>query len=255
MAVTLEQFIANLVQSGLMSAAEVEGFQQTFAGLPRGQRPADAQALARHLVQSGRLTKYQVQAIYQGKTKGLVFGEYLVLDKLRQGGMGVVLKAKHRRLGRTVAIKVLPAAAMKSPEAVRRFYREVAAAGSLDHPNIVMAYDAGEADGVHYLAMEFVDGKDLAGILNEQGRLPVGRAVDYILQAARGLLYAHGQGIVHRDIKPANLLVDKKGTVKILDMGLARMTGADRKSTRLNSSHVAISYAVFCLKKKTKRAY
>ncbi len=226
MATTLEQFVENLVQSGLMSAAEVAAFRQGFEGLPPDQRPADVQTLARHLVQAGKLTKYQAHAVYQGKTKGLLFGEYTVLDKLGQGGMGVVLKAKHRRLGRTVAIKVLPAAAMKSPETVRRFYREVAAAGRLDHPNIVMAYDAGEAEGVHYLAMEYVDGKDLAKVLNEQGRLPVRQAVEYVLQAARGLMYSHAQGIVHRDIKPANLLVDKKSTVKILDMGLARMTGA-----------------------------
>jgi len=226
MATSLDQFIDNLVQSGLMSAAEVAAFRQGFEGLPPDQRPADVQALARHLVQAGKLTKYQAQAVYQGKTKGLVLGEYLVLDKLGQGGMGVVLKAKHRRLGRLVAIKVLPGAAMKSPETVRRFYREIAAAGRLDHPNIVMAYDAGEAGGVHYLAMEYVDGKDLARTIGERGPLPVREVADYVLQAARGLEYAHQQGIVHRDIKPGNLLVDRKATVKILDMGLARLTGA-----------------------------
>ena len=175
----------------------------------------------------GKLTKYQAQAVYQGKTKGLVFGEYVVLDKLGEGGMGVVLKAQHRRMKRLVAIKVLSSAAMKQPGAVERFHREVEAAAKLSHPNIVTAYDAGEHQGMHYLVMEYVEGKDLAAIVKERGPLAVREAVECILQAARGLQYAHEQGIVHRDIKPGNLLLDKKGTVKILDMGLARIAGAE----------------------------
>ena len=139
--------------------------------------------------------------------------------------MGVVLKAEHRRMKRLVAVKMIAGAALKSPDAVKRFYREVEAAAKLKHPNIVTAYDAGEHEGVHYLVMEYVEGKDLAAIVKEKGPLPVAQAVDYIIQAARGLQYAHEQGIVHRDIKPANLLVDKEGTVKILDMGLARVAG------------------------------
>ena len=191
------------------------------------KRPKDVQQLAQVLVQHGKLTKYQAQAVYQGKTKGLVFGQYVVLDKLGEGGMGVVLKAQHRRMDRLVAIKVLSSAAMKQAGAVERFHREVKAAAKLSHPNIVTAYDADEHQGMHYLAMEYVEGKDLATIVKERGPLGVREAVDCILQAARGLQYAHGEGIVHRDIKPGNLLLDKKGTVKILDMGLARIAGAD----------------------------
>ena len=141
--------------------------------------------------------------------------------------MGVVLKAQHRRMKRLVAIKVLSSAAMKQAGAVERFHREVEAAAKLEHSNIVTAHDAGEHGGVHYLAMQYVDGKDLASIVKEHGPLEVRPAVEYILQAARGLQYAHEQGIVHRDIKPGNLLLDKKGTVKILDMGLARIAGAE----------------------------
>jgi len=221
MAVTLEQFVQHLTKSGLMSATEVISFQDT---LPP-PKPEDAEGLARQLVQANRLTPYQAQAVYQGKVKGLVFGEYVVLGKLGQGGMGVVLKAQHRRMKRVVAVKMIAGAALKSPDAVRRFYREVEAAAKLEHPNIVTAYDAADHEGVHYLAMQFVDGKDLGAILKEKGPLPVVQAVECIVQAARGLEYAHEQGIVHRDIKPANLLVDKKGTVKILDMGLARVGG------------------------------
>jgi serine/threonine-protein kinase len=224
MAVTVEQFIERLTQSGLMSAAEVSTFQDS---LPPDKRPKDVQQLARVLVQHGKLTKYQAQAVWQGKTKGLVFGEYTVLDQIGEGGMGVVLKAQHRRMKRLVAIKVLSSAAMKQAGAVERFHREAEAAAKLSHPNIVTAYDATEHQGMHYLAMEYVEGNDLASVVKEHGPLPVPQAVECVLQAARGLQYAHEQGIVHRDIKPGNLLLDKKGTVKILDMGLARIAGAE----------------------------
>lgn len=221
MGVTLEQFVQHLTQSGLMSATEVISFQDT---LPP-PKPRDAETLARELVQASKLTRYQAQSVYQGKTKGLVFGEYRALDKLGQGGMGIVLKAEHRRMKRLVAVKMIAGPAMKSPDAVKRFYREVEAAAKLNHPNIVQAYDASQQEGVHYLVMEYVEGKDLAAIVKEKGPLPVAQAVECIVQAARGLEYAHKQGIIHRDIKPANLLVDKEGTVKILDMGLARVAG------------------------------
>ncbi|MGA2035202.1 MAG: SUMF1/EgtB/PvdO family nonheme iron enzyme, partial [Thermoguttaceae bacterium] len=224
MSITVEQFIERLSESGLMSAAEVSKVQD---GLPPHKRPKDVQQLAQVLVQQGKLTKFQATAVYQGKTKGLVFGQYVVLDKLGEGGMGVVLKAQHRRMKRTVAIKILSSAAIKQAGAVERFHREVQAAATLSHPNIVTAYDADEHQGIHYLAMEYVEGRDLASIVKDRGPLPLREAAECILQAARGLQYAHGKGIVHRDIKPGNLLLDKDGMVKILDMGLARMTGPD----------------------------
>ena len=223
MAITLKQFVEHLTDSGLMSTEEVSAFED---GLPPEQRPSDVQGLARELVKSGKLTRYQVQAVYQGRTRGLVLGDYVVLDKIGAGGMGQVLKARHRRMERIVALKVLPTRTMKSPDAVKRFQREVKAAARLEHPNIVTAYDAGEADGIHFLVMQYVDGKDLSEIVRERGPFPVQQAVDCILQTARGLEYAHGEGVIHRDIKPANLLLDTKGNVQILDMGLARMDAA-----------------------------
>ncbi|MGO8751083.1 MAG: bifunctional serine/threonine-protein kinase/formylglycine-generating enzyme family protein [Thermoguttaceae bacterium] len=225
MAATLEQFVQRLTQSGLLSNAEITSFR-------RSHKPKDAESLARALVQANKLTKYQAQAVYQGKTKGLVFGDYRVLDKLGQGGMGLVFKAEHRRMKRVVAVKMMAGTALKSPDAVKRFYREVEAAAKLEHPNIVTAHDAREHEGVHYLVMQFVDGKDLGAIVREKGPLLVSQAVDYVIQAARGLQYAHEQGIVHRDIKPANLLLDKKGAVKILDMGIARITGVVEKDEK-----------------------
>jgi len=235
MAVTLEQFVANLIHSGLMSAEEVSAFRE---GLPPERRTADVQGFARELVHAGKITKYQAAAIYQGKTRGLVLGDYVVLDEIGAGGMGQVFKARHRRMNRIVAVKLLPAAAMRSPDAVRRFYREVEAAARLAHPNIVTAHDAGEHEGLHYLVMEYVEGRDLARVVGEEGPLPIARAVDCVLQAARGLEYAHRQGVVHRDIKPGNLLVDREGTVKILDMGLARMQSSEETTDRTGSERL-----------------
>ena len=238
MAVTLRQFVKNLVNSGLLSAADVSRFEES---LPSEKRPGDAQSLARELVFANRLTKYQATAVYQGKIKGLVLGEYVVLDRIGAGGMGQVLKARHRMMERIVALKMLPAKAISSPEAVKRFQREVRAAAKLMHPNIVTAYDASEHQGIHYLVMEHVGGQDMASIVREHGPLSVARAVDWTLQAARGLEYAHRQGIVHRDIKPANLLVDKDEVVKILDMGLARISQEPGASDTAGSERLTSS--------------
>ncbi len=223
MAVSLDQFTRQLIESSLMLADDV---QAVLAGASADQRPADGEQLARLLIRQKKLTKFQAEQLYAGKGKSLTLGNYVILDMLGQGGMGMVLKAEHRRMKRIVALKVMSATAMKSPEAVKRFQREAQAAAKLDHPHIVTAYDADEANGTHFLVMQFVEGTDLSVVIQRQGPMPVARAVGCIIQAARGLEFAHQQGVIHRDIKPANLLLDAKGTVKILDMGLARMDGA-----------------------------
>jgi WD40 repeat protein/serine/threonine protein kinase/Leucine-rich repeat (LRR) protein len=219
MEVILSQFIKALTESGLLSADETETFIES---LPPEKQPEDGAALAKELVRQGKLTKFQAQAIYQGKTK-LILGDYVVLDRIGQGGMGQVYKAEHRTMERVVALKTLPASATKSEKAVQRFHREVKVAARLSHPNIVTAHDAGESHGVHYLVMEYVDGSNLASFVRQHGRLPVDTALDYIIQAARGLEFAHKKQVIHRDIKPSNLLLDSEGTVKVLDMGLARL--------------------------------
>ena len=122
--------------------------------------------------------------------------------------MGTVFKARHRRMKRIVALKVLSRTLAADESFVQRFQREVETIACFSHPNIVMAYDADEAEVGHFLAMEYVEGEDLASLLAKRGSLSVAVAVDCVLQAARGLEYAHSQGIIHRDIKPANLLRD-----------------------------------------------
>ncbi len=220
MPMAVDTFITDLIASELMTAEQVRAFQEQL--LP-AERPESGENLARLLVRQGQLTKYQANVLFQGKGKALVLGNYAILDKLGAGGIGMVFKARHRRMERVVALKVLSAEAVKRPEAVARFHREVQAAARLDHPNIVAAFDADEAKGMHYLVMECVAGQDLAREVKDNGPLAVKPAVNYLLQAARGLAYAHAQGVIHRDIKPHNLLLDKNGTVKILDMGLARL--------------------------------
>lgn len=190
MPLTLKQFVENVSQSGLMEAGEVNSFCEN---LPPERRDS-VQDLAKLLVRERKLTKYQAQIIYQGKHQGLKFGEYTILDKLGEGGMGVVLRARHGRMEREVAIKVLPAKSLTNQQAIDRFYREVRAAAKLIHPNIVTAFDASEHAGSHYLVLEFVDGKDLSQILSESGRLPVAQAIECTIQAARGLEYAHSEG-------------------------------------------------------------
>ena len=161
-------------------------------------------------------------------------GPYKLLTKLGEGGMGAVFKAQHEHLEKLVAIKVLPKKAMNDKGAVERFRREMKAVGRLHHPNIVVAFDAGEFQGVHYLVMEYVEGCDLSTLIKKQGPLTLECATSYVLQAARGLAFAHSKGIVHRDIKPANLLVDGEGTVKILDMGLARLDDGSGANAEAN---------------------
>jgi serine/threonine protein kinase/formylglycine-generating enzyme required for sulfatase activity len=196
---------------------------------PPGHSPGQAAPtdMARDLTQRDHLNALRAADADQGQT--LVLGEYLVLERIGAGGMGEVFQARHRRMDRVVALKILPPKAMSSPELVRRFEREVKAAARLLHPNIVTAFDAGQEQGLHFLVMEYVEGRNLAQIVEAQGPLPLAEALDCILQTARGMEYAHQHGVVHRDIKPANLLRSAEGTVKILDLGLARL-GAARGS-------------------------
>lgn len=159
-----------------------------------------------------------------------LFGSYELLDSLGSGGSGSVYKARHTRLDRLVALKVLSPRLLSDARAVNRFATELKVIGKLEHPNIVRALDAGEVDGMHYLVMEYVDGEDLSQFVERQGRLTVRQACRVIRQAAIGMAYAHAQGLVHRDIKPANLLLTKKGRVKILDLGLAEFHTSGRSA-------------------------
>src|SRR5580704_10000214 len=157
-------------------------------------------------------------------TVGTRLGPYEVLAPIGAGGMGEVYRARDSRLGREVALKILPAAFASDPDRVRRFEQEGRAPAALNHPNIVVIYDAGSDGGVFYVATELLEGETLRERLAGHA-LPVRKAIDYAIQIARGLAAAHAKGITHRDLKPENLFITKDGLVKILDFGLAKQSG------------------------------
>jgi serine/threonine protein kinase len=159
--------------------------------------------------------------------------DYKLLKKIGEGGMGVVYKARHMRLGKIRAVKVLPQHLLDNEEVLERFRLEVENSGRLEHPNIVQALDAGEEDGVHFLVMEYVDGYNLDELIQKHGRLTVGAACEVIRQAAVGLQHADELFLVHRDIKPSNLMLTRSGRVKILDLGLARLIAEQGVASRI----------------------
>jgi serine/threonine-protein kinase len=155
-------------------------------------------------------------------------GRYQIISELGQGAMGVVYKAKDPLIDREVAIKTinLSLAQEEREEYEARFYQEAKAAGRLSHPNIVTIYDVGRTEDIAYIAMEYLQGRELRDILNDNRILPIGQVIDIISQVALGLSYAHEHEIVHRDIKPSNVMVIRDGHVKITDFGIARMASA-----------------------------
>lgn len=167
---------------------------------------------------------------------GDVLGPYRILSKLGQGGMGAVYKATHSKLDKVVALKVLSSQVTRLSDAVTRFEREMRAVGKLEHPHIVRAMDAGEIGGVHYLAMEYVDGIDLQVLVKSRGCFSVVNACKAIRQSAMALVAAHGAGLVHRDIKPSNLLLGKNGQIKLLDLGLALLADDVHTSADLTTA-------------------
>jgi len=160
------------------------------------------------------------------KVSNAILGEYELLEPLGHGGMGEVWKARHRRLDKLVALKLITTGRRGDAQARSRFLREMKAVGRLEHPNLIEAHDAGEQDGDVYLVMKLLEGKDLARLVRECGPLPVSQACRLLRQAALGLQYLHEHGLVHRDIKPSNLMRLPDGTLKILDFGLAHFSTA-----------------------------
>lgn len=189
--------------------------------------------LARELLRRDWLTPYQANQLLRGRGGELLLGNYLVLERLGEGSMGRVLKARHRETGLVVALKLMQRERLDHPRALRRFRREIRAAVRLRHPNIVAAFGAGRSGNNPYLVLEYVEGVTLAALLQQRGRLAVRNACEYVRQAALGLQHAHEAGLIHRDVKPANLLLSTAGVVKLLDLGHARLVEADQGSAAL----------------------
>jgi serine/threonine-protein kinase len=183
--------------------------------------PEDPVVVCKELEDLGLVTRWHCEKILQGKYKGFFLGKHKLLGHLGSGGMSSVYLAEHLGMKHKRAIKVLPKSKLGNNSYLERFQREAKAIASLNHPNIVRAYDIDNDKDTHYMVMEYVDGADMQTLVRKHGPLPYLVAANYIVQSARGLQHAHDIGLIHRDVKPANLLVNRQGIVKVLDLGLA----------------------------------
>ncbi len=227
---TVDSFLDVLRRSGLVEPDRLARFLSAHDLPPEAQAAGDSQVLSRKMVNAGLITPWQREKLLEGRHKGFFLKKYKLLQHLGTGGMSSVYLGEHVLMERRVAIKVLPKNRVEDSSYLARFLREAQAVAVLDHRNIVRAYDVDNDGDLHYLVMEYVEGRDLQQIVRETGPLPYRLVADYVKQAAEGLAYAHQAGLIHRDVKPANLLVDLHGVVKLLDLGLARFTEDDRAS-------------------------
>ncbi len=214
---SIDDFVTVLHKSGLVEPNRLEA---ALARWPDRSLPVPEE-LVGALIDGGLLTRWQIDQLLKGRHKGFVLGKYRLLRVLGIGGMSTVYLAEHVTLRSKAAIKVLPLKRVEQSSFLARFEREARHAARLSHPNIVRTFDLDTSGSIHFIAMEYVDGEDLHAKVKRDGPLEIRDAVDFIRQAALGLQHAHEEGLVHRDIKPANLVLDKRGVVKILDLGLA----------------------------------
>jgi serine/threonine-protein kinase len=235
----VETFVAVLKKSGLIEADRLQRSVAEFTA--QGGSPDDSPRLADFLVANGTITRWQSEKLLQGKHKGYFLGKYRLLSLLGKGGMSSVYLAEHVLMRRRCALKVLPTKRVTDSSYLARFHREAQAVASLDHPNIVRAYDVDHQvdrdNEIHFLVMEYVEGYSLQELVQKQGVIGFCDAAEYIRQAALGLHHAHEAGMVHRDVKPGNLLVDPNGVVKVLDLGLARFFTGDEDEDALTIRH------------------
>ncbi len=232
-----DEFLKAIEETGFLGLEQLNALK----GWIQIQKP-DSQAIAREINKRGWMTAFQIREIFRGRARSLTIGPYRILDLVGEGGMGRVFRALHTRLGREVALKVIRREKLANPLTVRRFRQEIQAVAHMSHPNVVLAFDADEAGGDHYLAMEFVDGIDLTKLVRERGPMAIPVACDYVRQAALGLHHAYERGLVHRDVKPSNIMVSKTGQVKVLDLGLAMLNEAPRgeEATRVTQEGFVI---------------
>jgi eukaryotic-like serine/threonine-protein kinase len=216
---TTDAFILLLENSTLLKS---EQYKSYLVGAD--PNPGAKEGLARRLTRAGLLTTFQSRQLLQGRFKGFFLTDkYKILDVIGEGGMGRVLLCEHLMLQRLVAVKILNFQGQPPPPGTtERFLREARAAAALDHPNITRVFDADKGPSGPFLVMEYVDGTNLHQVVSDNSPLSPERAANYIYQTSLALAQAHKRGLIHRDIKPGNLLLDRSGTVKLLDLGLAR---------------------------------
>lgn len=213
------RFLALIEQSGLLAPARVGSLADAVA------EQGTAEGVAGILVRERFLTQFQARQLLRGRHAGFFPAEkYKVLDVLGEGGMGRVLLCEHLLLQKLVAVKQLHPTECGVPGSVERFLREARAIAKLEHPNVVRVMDVDSTGKGPLIVMDYVDGTNLHALIVDHGKLPVHRVAEYVKQTARAIGCAHEAGLIHRDIKPGNLMLDRSGTIKVIDFGLSRIT-------------------------------
>jgi eukaryotic-like serine/threonine-protein kinase len=231
-------FLQAVRSSCVLSEQQLE---QLAANMSEGEYPSEPAELSARLVKDGVLTEFQARQFQKGKSDALNFGSYVILEFLGKGTMGKVYKARHRMMGRVVALKILDSRYVSSKtRSLARFQREMQLVGRLDHPNVVRAFDADRVADCYFIAMEYAAGFTLEDLLKARGALPPADVVYYGSQVSDGLAHAHARGVLHRDIKPSNLLVTEGRKLKILDFGLGTLLEGEETSTALTTAGMAV---------------
>lgn len=222
MPTTAHDFLRSWLRSGLINRSALDDL---LRAAPAGVRE-DPNLLADYLIRAQVLTRYQAKRLLAGTTQGLVLGPYDLQTPIGKGGMGVVYLARDRRSQQAVALKVLPPKrARKEGRLLARFQREMELSQRVAHPHLAWTYEAGVAEGVYFIAMEYIPGKSLQRLVQGRGPLTVGRAARLIAEVAAALDHAHAQGLIHRDLKPSNVMITPHDHAKVLDLGLALIEG------------------------------
>jgi eukaryotic-like serine/threonine-protein kinase len=233
--VTSEKLVELVRRSELAEPSVLDKALEAIQAEHGGSLPEDPVAMAKELQKHEVVTRWHCEKLLQGKYKGFFLGKHKLLGHIGSGGMSSVYLAEHVMMHTKRAIKVLPQSRLGKSSYLARFQQEAKAIASLNHPNIVRAYDIDNQGDTHYIVMEYVDGPDLQTMVKKNGPMAFDKVADYMAQAAHGLQHAHEVGLIHRDVKPANLLVNSQGRVKLLDLGLALF--ADDAQASLTIDH------------------
>jgi len=228
--VTSERFLEIVEKSRLVEPRALEAFKAKLTAKYGETLPLDPAKIAAAMRKAGLVTEWHTDKLLAGKYKGFFLGKYKLLGHIGSGGMSSVYLAEHTRMHDKRAIKVLPRTRVKDATYLARFQLEAKAIASLNHPNIVSAFDIDNEGDTHYIVMEYVDGVDLQVLVRRDGPVDPATAAQLLAQAADGLAHAHKRGVIHRDVKPANLLLDSQGSIRLLDMGLALVATEEAES-------------------------
>lgn len=229
-----EKLVELVEKSNLAEPEALKLALEQIRSAHQGTLPEDPAVLAKELQTKKIVTRWHCEKLLAGKYKGFFLGKHKLLGHIGSGGMSSVYLAEHMKMHDLRAIKVLPQSKLGKSSYLARFQQEAKAIASLNHPNVVRAHDIDNQGDTHYIVMEYVDGDDLQTIVKKKGPMAFDKVADYIAQAAHGLQHAHDVGLIHRDVKPANVLINSKGKVKLLDLGLALFADDEQASLTMD---------------------